>query len=241
MEITESKLASLFTELSVQGLQRSQEVLKNKDDIPKSCTSFKYGIGGSNLPARGYCCPSLIMDIVVGNCSRGRLVSNPKSTTRPDFKFGFTEDGELVYIESFYDGKKVSTEYILRENNVITGFTFTDEDVLVNYSREQYENGRLIAYSLVFYDEMFGTAYSLHNETYNINDRRMTASLFVYEPKHGKLSSSCRGEYYCFDIDNEGYLSLYYPSENGIDPIDDRVYEAVPKRRYSVEQLCLER
>ena len=42
-------------------------------------------------------------------------------------------------------------------------------------------------------------------------------------------------------IDNEGYLTSYYPSENGIDPIDDRVCQAVPKRRCSVEQLCSER
>ncbi len=241
MEITESKLASLFTELSAQGLQQSQEVIKSKDDIVNSCISFKFGIGGLNLPARGYCCPSLIMDIVVGNCSRGRLVCKPKSITRPDFKYGFTKNRELVYIESFYEGKKVSTEYILRENNAIIGFTFTDENVLVNYSREQYENGRLIAYSLVFYDEIFGTAYSLHNETYNINNGRMTASLFDYEPKQDKLSSSCRGDYYCFDLDNEGYLTSYYTSKNGIDPIDDCVYEAVPKRRCSVEQLCSER
>ncbi len=234
MNITETKLASLFTELSAQGLQRSQEVLKIKDDILKRCTSFKYGIGGANLPGRGYYCPSLIMDIVVGNCSRGRLVSNPKSTTRPDFKYGFTEKGELVYIECFYEGKKVSSEYILRENNVIIGFTFTDEDVLIKYSREEYENKRLVSYSLVFYDEMFGHAYSLHNETYNINNDRMTASLFDYEPKHGRSSSSCRGEYYCFDIDNEGYLSSYYQSENGIDPIDERVFECAPKRRRKI-------
>ncbi len=235
MEITESRLASLFTELSAQGLQQYEEILKNKDGILQSCTSFKYGIGGLNLPARGYFCPSLIMDTVVGNCSRGRLVCKPKSTTHPDFKYGFTKEGELVYIESLYEGKKVLTEYILRENNVITGFTFNDEDVLVNYSREQYQNGRLIAYSLVFYDEILGKAYSLHNETYNINDRRMTASFFDYEPKTGKLSSSCRGDYYCFYIDNEGYLMSYYPSKNGIDPIDDRVFECAPKRRRIIE------
>lgn len=235
MNITEIKLTSLFAELSVQGLQQYEEILKIKDGILKSCVSFKYGIGGANLPARGYFCPSLIMDMVVGNCSRGRLVCKPKSTTRPDFKFGFTEDGELVYIESFYEGKKVSSEYILRENNTLTGFTFNDEDVLINYSREEYENKRLISYSLVFYDEILGKAYSLHNETYSINDRRMTASLFDYEPKHGKIPSSCRGEYYCFDIDNEGCLSSYFPSENGIDPIGERVYDAAQKRRCIVD------
>ncbi len=235
MKITEAKLASLFTELSVQGLQQSEEVLKIKEDILKSCVSYKFGIGGANLPARGYYCPSLIMDIVVGNCSRGRLVCKPKITTRPDFKYGFTEKGELVYIENFYEGKKVSSEYILREKDTITGFAFTDEDVLINYSRENYENGRLVSYSLVFYDEMFGEAHSLHNETYNMNDRRMTASLFDYEPKHGRSSSSCRGEYYCFDIDNDGYLTSYYLSENGIDPIDDRIFEFASKRRRGIE------
>ncbi len=235
MKITETKLASLFTELSAQGLQRSEEVLKIKDDILKSCVSYKFGIGGANLPARGYFCPSLIMDIVVGNCSKGRLVCKPKSTTRANFKYGFTEEGELVYIESFYEGKKVSSEYILREKDTITGFAFTDEDVLINYSHEEYENGRLVSYSLVFYDELFGTAYSLHNETYNINNGRMTASLFDYESKHSKFPSSCRGEYYCFNIDNDGYLTSYYLSENGIDPIDDRIFEFASKHRRGIE------
>lgn len=235
MHITAINLASLFTELSECGSNKAQDILKIKNTIEKSCISFKYGIGGINLPARGYFCPSLIMDIVVGNCSKGRIVSKPKNTTRHDFKYGFTENDELVYIESFYEGKKVSSEYILREKNTVTGFTFTDKNILVNYSREEYIKGRLISYSLVFYDEIFGTAYSLHNETYNINKVRMMASIFDYEPKREKLSSSCRGEYYYFNIDNEGYLSSYYPSENGVDPIDERVFECTQKHRRIIE------
>ena len=44
--------------------------------------SYKYGIGGQNLH-RGWYCPSIIYDIVIGNASRGRIVKNYRSQTLP--------------------------------------------------------------------------------------------------------------------------------------------------------------
>jgi hypothetical protein len=220
-----NEITSLFTDLSKQGLEKSDSILEFKNQIFESCASFKYGIGGLNLPARGYFCPSIVMDIVAGNCSRGRLVRKPRITTIPDFVFGFTQEGRLVYVESWYNSQKISAEYIIYEKSVVTGFSFTNDNVLVSYTHEQYINNQLSEYSVVFFDKMFGTAYGLHNETYSIGVDHMIAGVFDYIPKNELFPCSFNSDYYFFNIDNHGYLTSYYPTQNGIDTIDKRVYK----------------
>lgn len=52
---------------------------------------YQYTIGGETLH-RGYYCPSLIKDIVIGNCNRGRLVRNTKKAKKITYEYGICDN-----------------------------------------------------------------------------------------------------------------------------------------------------
>ena len=55
--------------------------------VKENVTAVKYGSGSVYLP-RGYFCPSRVLDTVIGNVTRGRLLK-----TKPRTRFQHTDTG----------------------------------------------------------------------------------------------------------------------------------------------------
>ena len=75
----------------------ADDILLMAEDFKSRVTYYEYGIAGTSLH-RGWYSPSLIEDIVIGNVSRGRLVRNPRKSTKPSFRFGFDQMRRLLFL-----------------------------------------------------------------------------------------------------------------------------------------------
>ena len=99
------KEASAFTDLIKA--QNGNKQLLEKSLLEHSFREEK-SRGGENIH-RGFYCPSLIQDIVVGNCKRGSLCksNNPKAT----YTHYFDSNNNHIATRQ-QDGKFIATEYI---------------------------------------------------------------------------------------------------------------------------------
>lgn len=73
---------------------------------------------------RGYYCPDIISDIVIGNCHRGKLYKRLTSKTKPCFEYGFDEDNRLIVVNfPEYDDHEI----ILYNGDSTLGILFSDD------------------------------------------------------------------------------------------------------------------
>lgn len=97
------------------------ELLEKKPSIrlqQPEIVAWQYGRGGETIH-RGYYCPSLIYDIVVGGANRGKLLKRSKNPTT--YVYGFDENGDLVSVKN---NDSETEERILRDGDLELGVTF---------------------------------------------------------------------------------------------------------------------
>lgn len=123
---------------------------KNRTSWEKRVVRYEYGRGGETLH-RGYYCPSLISDIVIGNQKRGKLLK--RKTKKPaDYIFGFDEKDQLIMVKHYFSCDICSLEMIYREGSEEIGVTVFSEDDGFALSRCVYDRDRILEYDL-FYDD----------------------------------------------------------------------------------------
>ena len=200
----------------------ADDILARADEFKKQVTYYEYGIAGTNLH-RGWYSPSLIEDIVIGNASRGRLVRNPRKSTKPSFRFGFDQNEKIIVVDGYvyrYDEcRHTDSEYIVYEEDTIKGFTFLTENEqfattgkeLVRYSEEKYHNGLLVLFSYIDFSRFERKPWKFHLETHSVNDLKMHSNLLEYEPADKYYSNLICD----FDIDENGFLTAYSCHDEG--------------------------
>lgn len=67
--------------------------------VKENVTAVKYGSESVYLP-RGYFCPSRVLDTVIGNVTRGRLLKTKPRTKIPTYRYGFDKNGKLITAEN---------------------------------------------------------------------------------------------------------------------------------------------
>lgn len=172
--------------------------------------TYKFGIGGQNLH-RGWYCPSIIYDIVIGNASRGRLVKNPQPQTSPSFRYCFNANGTLLRVDEYSNGKIAASECLLHENKTIKGVTITPDKQLLRYSEELYSGSILTQYSYIDYNPCDKTPYFLHCEKYKLEGNR----LICWFAEYGMLTKSGWSHNYIFSLDEQGVLQSYHIEGEG--------------------------
>jgi len=196
----------------------------------------KYGVGGECFH-RGYYCPSMVSDIVVGNCNRGRLYNNYPKTATPTYIYGFNAEHKLVTVEKF-DTAKVD-ELIVRQNGRELGFRFSERWGIEEISECTYSDGRLKTYSTCVYHEYDGTISEFCSEVYEYDKDRLTVHWYRYIPKPSskinKVKESLFHDAFIFELEDNMLKS--YTTETYVDgeaaprQNPDRVYQVRQKRR----------
>ncbi len=181
---------------------------------------------GGNMPHRGYYCPSIIQDIVVGNSKRGRL-SN-KRTGNPSFSYSFDYHGNMILVQDDFN-----TELIIQNRQTELGISITNDDFLINsLSICQYDSAKLSSYVLLLNNISNNTAYEIYEERYNYSEKGLvvTWSRSLRIDKKHYLNA---GEVYSFSVDS-GFLSSYtvrsLDNEN-VSENDNRVFKVTIKRK----------
>ncbi len=163
------------------------------------------GMGGV-LMHRGYYCPSLITDIVVGNVKRERIVKQIPTNSKEYFVYGFDKDNNLLTVNrGFCD------EVIIREGDKETGIIFTQYGVEA-ISESIYKNNRLESYGYYQYIEEKGII-EFQKETYTYSQSELIVDYISYSNMLTPILEHTRYE---FEVEG-GYLVSYRVKEERID------------------------
>ena len=211
-----NEMNDLCFKISNDAIMQADDILLMAEDFKSRVTYYEYGIAGTSLH-RGWYSPSLIEDIVIGNVSRGRLVRNPRKSTKPSFRFGFDQNEKIIVVDRYvyrYDEcRHTDSEYIVYEEDTIKGFTFLTENEqfattgkeLVRYSEEKYHNGLLVLFSYIDFSPFERKPWKFHLETHSVNDLKMHSNLLEYDPADKYYNNLICD----FDIDENGLLVSY--------------------------------
>lgn len=235
-QMNEAEIAPIRTEL--QRCKKCAQLLLEKA-FPVLTEGFlqqfplkNYGIGGKTLH-RGVLCPSPILDIVIGKCSRGRLTD--RKVKQPSFIYYYDSTKQLRFIET-----SDTVEYICWEDSIQYGVELSKgihpipkSGTIVGYSECQYSGVYLQHY---LHASLFPTGSSeLHLEQYMYESCLSSAEITVYRdgdnifppfiPQHDRYSFFHNNGY----IDSYQYENLLHPERNN--DITDRIYQ-IPESKW---------
>lgn len=95
---------------------------------------------------RGIYCPSPVLDILITNAKRGRILVRPSERSKISNRYVYDEFGKLIFIDNYIDDKMISSEYLLYQDNTIYGVEVGMSGRIICVSEEQYAQGKLICY-----------------------------------------------------------------------------------------------
>lgn len=109
--ISSEQFAARAEELGVLGQRFLQNLEERTAEYREKIKEYSYGT--YSTLHRGFYCPSVAGDIVVGNQSRGRIRKKVHAGDPSlSFRYGFSGDGALILVNSIYNGKITGTEYL---------------------------------------------------------------------------------------------------------------------------------
>ena len=118
----------------------------------------EYAIGGEAIH-RGYYCPSPVLDIVVGNCKRGKLLKRKQKESKYTYEYLFDKNDKLVLVCK-YDYNLVSlekwqVELLIYQDNEVIAFEYDlNNSEITCISQCVYEEERIVEYSrMLMYSE----------------------------------------------------------------------------------------
>lgn len=163
----------------------------------------KYSVGGESLH-RGYYCPSPILDIVSGNCNRGKLLKRLTIKSKPTYKYGFDND-KLIVINSIHTDKN---EIIVRKDKLEIGIVFSKEFGIQTISECTHINGQIASYTVCLYDPFENRVVDYKKEDYQYSSEGLSV-VDIFSFLNSKNAPILQHQQYHFLHDNEGYLSKY--------------------------------
>lgn len=202
------------------------------DELVDEVVREEYAVGGEILH-RGYYCPSPILDIVVGNGNRGKLLKRLTSRSHPTYIYRFNKDDRLIIVEN-QNGIK---EIILRDGSIETGIEFSKRCEILSLTECIYSGSQIQSYSHCLYDSNTKISDNYHLENYKYSmDGLESADLFRFSNFRNK--PLIRHDKYLFQHDEEGFLSHYklieYDERNRAKEdsyTKDRIYDVYLKRK----------
>ena len=107
--------------------------------------------GADSYLHRGTYCPSPVIDLLVGNYHRGRILKRPSSRSRISHRYLFDDKG--LYMVLRYSAKNPNyvgaVEYLLHEGGLVVGITLSDHGEICMLSEERYDGETLTDYFCV--------------------------------------------------------------------------------------------
>ena len=194
-----------------------------KDFAERASIRTELAVGG-NIHRSVYC-PSPIIDIVIGNVSRGRLLKRAISSSKVSHQFQFDREGYLLISKTLSVNMPDTIEYTVRQGNRIYGLTVDPYYGPTYISEEFFADQKLILYryaNLIREDNSLG-CLTLHSESYHYDNLGLKSSDWV---DYQAVINSCDFWHYEFEREN-GYLSTYKAIEKPFDE-DQELLSALP-------------
>ena len=131
--------------LHAEALQIYQFVIAHVDSYRKVIPS-RTEIGSKSDLHRGFYCPSPVQDAVIGNVKRGKLLKRLSKRSSTYYVYGFDENDRLVWIDHYYNGSLINTEYLLYKNECIYGVKVENDGRITQVTFEKYQGQRIVSY-----------------------------------------------------------------------------------------------
>lgn len=121
---------------------------------------------------RGFYCPSPVIDIIIGNARRGKLLQRSSKRSRILHEYGFDRNDDLCYAKEYLNGSHVFTEFLSHSDHVTMGITMDTTGQLTAVSEEAHQEGKLQTYRYAQYCQLEQEAvcFSLRIEQYRYDD-----------------------------------------------------------------------
>ena len=180
--ISSGEFAAKAEELGALGQRFLQNLEERTAEYREKIREYSYGT--YSTLHRGFYCPSAAGDIVVGNQSRGRIRKKAHAGDPSlSFRYGFRGDGELIQVNSIYNGKITGTEYLFVSGEDRIGVTVSIRGNVTKVSQERTRDGRLLEYGLMYWNGVGSSPTQYQCERFAYDDEGLKAwNLQVYLP-----------------------------------------------------------
>jgi len=172
-----------------------------KEQYDKEVVSVQFASGDSVLH-RGYYCPSLVRDIVVGNCKRGKLLK--RASSKETYKYGFDSNGKMITVE--HSSPLMYDEIIIHQDQVEIGIAFKELHGIIMVSECVYNHGQIMSYTNALYSSFDKFITETKKEIYSYSGEGLEKADFLLIFGSKTLVQHYQ---YKFQHDSEGYLSSY--------------------------------
>ena len=189
----------------------------------------------SKLLHRGFYCPSPVLDVLITNSKRGRILVKPTERSHITNRYVYDTSNRLCFVDNYIDDIMVSSEYLIYEDNVIYGVTVGMNGALISVSEEQYLNERIKSYICAFYsgEEYKKRCYQMNYEEYHYDEQGLL-DWDYYEIHYGwediAPSGFIKHNRYRF-VREDGWLKSFTLVNNDGTPISGSVVEDIKIKR----------
>ena len=156
-------------------------------------------VGGEMLH-RGFYCPSIIQDIVIGNASRGKRLRSERTKQMATYYYGFNEFDQLVTVSHSNE-----MELIWREDNLETGMVFTHDYGVSFLSECLFDKQRLVSYTGFLHQPQDSSIIQLTKESYVYESNRLIVQWTSFMNTNQPIIQK---EQYVFAME-DGFLKEY--------------------------------
>ncbi|WNS78976.1 hypothetical protein RRU94_03280 [Domibacillus sp. DTU_2020_1001157_1_SI_ALB_TIR_016] len=205
VEIDTEKMDSF--KKTIDELQHVKNKFKDKhsclqDTAVKDIIRFEYAKGGESIH-RGYYCPNLVYDLVVGNAKRGRLYKRKPQPGKFTYEYGFDREGRLLRVrkttEFTASTGQFNEEFLLYEEDAVYSVCFHHTSNLEVVSKCIYDSGKVTRYErslfLLQHAELYSEEYSYENGMpSHVSIFNVMPSIHLYEEQKYMIKCSDEGE-----------------------------------------------
>lgn len=109
-----------------------------------AATTRREYASGCKYLHRGFYAPSPVIDQIIVNTKRGKLLKRLTARANPAFEYGFHQDGRLLWCRQLENRQPVSTEFLVYEDHAVYGILLDSRGALQTVTEELFcENERL--------------------------------------------------------------------------------------------------
>lgn len=207
------------------GVRTQRSISRGKDQL---------GAMSRNLH-RGVYCPSPVLDILITNSKRGKILVRPSEKSRITNRYIYDTAGKLIIADNYTDNKMISSEYLLYQDCFVYGITIGMSGRLVCVSEEQYQDRRLVSYICAYYSEEGNKAacYQMDCELFRYDDLGLM-DWDYYQLHYGweniAPSGFVKHNRYRF-VRKDGHLHAFYRVNIDGTPLDESFLSEIKGKR----------
>lgn len=190
-------------------------------------TKLEYAVGG-NIH-RGVYCPSPVYDLLNGKSYRGRILKRVTAVSKISHRFGFDDDGNLLYADNFCDREVYSTEYFVTRDHIRYGITVNRDGFLNAISEEIFCGSQLVQYTFaqLLPDDNGYFCENIYVEKYNYDEQGLkSCEVEYFQPYVNALRKD-----HCEFERKDGFLYAYICESYPLNMIHDGSFS---KMRYHI-------